>query len=182
MLRDQHFKETIIRRMVGQSFINVHLALAAGTVTSSFRWSTAWDDDQSLKRHEFKSYHFFRRGVKTASRSKQQILSKANQPESSYQSLSPHMFCKKVFWFSSHQPFQSNNYALFVYIESLWRRWSNCFAYSYTQPTVQLYITPLIAFIFDEFTFFEATPWPVIDGTEELETHIIGYRWSLFIA
>ncbi len=33
-----------------------------------------------------------------------------------------------------------------------------CFAYSYTQPTVQLYITPLIAFIFDEFTFFEATP------------------------
>ena len=32
------------------------------------------------------------------------------------------------------------------------------FSYSYTQPTVKLYITPLIAFIFDEFTFFEATP------------------------
>ena len=102
-------------------------ALAAGSVTSSFRWSTAWDDDQSLKRHAFKSHHFFRRGVKTASRSKQQISSKANQPESSCQSLSPHMFCKKVFWISSHQPFQSNNYALFVCIESLWRRWSISF-------------------------------------------------------
>ena len=57
-------------------------ALAAGSVTSSFRWSTAWDNDKSLKRHAFKSHHYFRRGVKTASRSKQQISSEANQPES----------------------------------------------------------------------------------------------------
>ena len=56
------------------------------------------------------------------------------------------------------------------------------FAYSYTQPTVKLYITPLIAFIFDKFTFFEASPWPVSESAEELEIHIIGYRWNVFIA
>jgi len=33
-----------------------------------------------------------------------------------------------------------------------------CFAYSYPQPTVQYCVSPLIAFIFDEFTFFVATP------------------------
>ena len=33
------------------------------------------------------------------------------------------MFCKKVFWLSSRQPFQSNNCVLFACIESPWRRW-----------------------------------------------------------
>ena len=37
------------------------------------------------------------------------------------------MFCKKVFWLSSRQPFQSNNYVLFACIESPWRRWSILF-------------------------------------------------------
>ena len=51
-----------------------------------------------------------------------------------------------------------------------------CFAYSCAQPTVKLYITPLMAFVFDKFAFFEASPWPVSESAEELEIHIIGRR------